>query len=191
MRSPLTLPFSWPPACPLPPAAEFTFVVRSFTVLDGIGKSLDPRFDISEISAPYARELLLESRPAMARYQERVATGLVQNNRAFKNLFTGPNQIEDVRDFTKRLENGDLKLRVRALEAERALSRVQLMQEATVQGLLASMFVNVGTVLSVSALQAGATACFGAAGLLGVMALARLLKVQGLQKKERQITGAA
>ena len=40
--------------------ATFTFVVRSFTVLDGIGKSLNPRFDISEIAAPYARGLLLE-----------------------------------------------------------------------------------------------------------------------------------
>jgi predicted unusual protein kinase regulating ubiquinone biosynthesis (AarF/ABC1/UbiB family) len=45
-------------------------VVRSFTVLDGIGKSLDPRFDISEISAPYARELLLESRPQFAKLWE-------------------------------------------------------------------------------------------------------------------------
>lgn len=43
--------------------ATFTFVVRSFTVLDGIGKSLDPRFDISEIAAPYARNLLLEGQP--------------------------------------------------------------------------------------------------------------------------------
>lgn len=39
-------------------------MVRSFTVLDGIGKSLDPRFDISEIAAPYARELLLEGSAA-------------------------------------------------------------------------------------------------------------------------------
>ena len=43
--------------------ATFTFVVRSFTVLDGIGKGLDPRFDISEIAAPYARGLLLEGNP--------------------------------------------------------------------------------------------------------------------------------
>ena len=36
-------------------------------MLDGIGKSLDPRFDISEISAPYAREFLLEATPVMER----------------------------------------------------------------------------------------------------------------------------
>eukprot|EP00889_Picochlorum_renovo_P007107 jgi/Picre1/34137/NNA_001612.t1 len=50
--------------------ATFTFVVRSFTVLDGIGKALDNRFDISEISAPYARELLLEGSPQYAKLQE-------------------------------------------------------------------------------------------------------------------------
>lgn len=43
--------------------------VRSFTVLDGIGKSLDPRFDISEIAAPYARELLLEGAPQVMRVE--------------------------------------------------------------------------------------------------------------------------
>ena len=50
--------------------ATFTFVVRSFTVLDGIGKSLDPRFDISEIAAPYARDLILEAQPQFAKLQQ-------------------------------------------------------------------------------------------------------------------------
>lgn len=50
--------------------ATFTFVVRSFTVLDGIGKGLDPRFDISEIAAPYARSLILEAKPQFAKLQQ-------------------------------------------------------------------------------------------------------------------------
>ena len=50
--------------------ATFTFVVRSFSVLDGIGKSLSPRFDITEISAPYARGLLLEGAPQKAALQK-------------------------------------------------------------------------------------------------------------------------
>ena len=37
---------------------RFTFVVRAFSVLDGIGKGLDPKFDISLIAKPYALELL-------------------------------------------------------------------------------------------------------------------------------------
>ena len=45
-------------------------MVRSFSVLDGIGKSLSPRFDITEISAPYARGLLLEGAPQKAALQK-------------------------------------------------------------------------------------------------------------------------
>ena len=45
-------------------------------------------------------------------------------NRAVVNLFRGPNLIEDVAITMRRLEEGDLKLRVRALDSERALTRV-------------------------------------------------------------------
>ena len=45
-------------------------------------------------------------------------------NRAVVNLFKGPNMIEDTHRTLQQLERGDLKLRVRALEAERALARV-------------------------------------------------------------------
>ena len=62
--------------------ATFTFVVRSFTVLDGIGKSLDPRFDISEIAAPYARDLILEAKPQFAKLQQEFNKRLEKQVRA-------------------------------------------------------------------------------------------------------------
>ena len=49
-------------------------------------------------------------------------------NRAVVNLFRGPNLIEDVAVTMRRLEEGDLKLRVRALDSERALTRVLVRQ---------------------------------------------------------------
>lgn len=171
--------------------ATFTFVVRSFTVLDGIGKSLDPRFDISEIAAPYARELLLEGNPVGSKLQKDFLKGWANQSRAVKNLFVGPNKIEDVAATMQRLERGDLKLRVRALEAERALQRVQIWQRVIGAALAASTLVNIGTVLSVSALTAGATASFAGAALFGVVLLKNYLKVVQLEKKETQITGAA
>ena len=64
--------------------ATFTFVVRSFTVLDGIGKGLDPRFDISEISAPYARGLLLEGNPQYAALLKEFKKKAGNQNRALK-----------------------------------------------------------------------------------------------------------
>ncbi len=57
-------------------------MVRSFTVLDGIGKTLDPRFDISEIAAPYARELLLEGSPQVAKLRSELGKRLAVQARA-------------------------------------------------------------------------------------------------------------
>jgi len=170
--------------------ATFTFVVRSFTVLDGIGKSLDPRFDMTEIAAPYARNLLLEARPQFARLQKDLNARLGQQNRAIKNLFVSPNRIEDVALAMERIERGDVKLRVRALDSERALTRVMLQQKVMTAAVVASMLVNVGTVLSVSAMTVAASASFIAAGFTGFGVLANFVKLKNLERKEAQITGA-
>ena len=82
--------------------AEFTFVVRSFTVLDGIGKSLSPRFDISEISAPYARELILDGKSAVSQLQDRLGKRFERQNRAVKGLFEGPLTIQDINASLRR-----------------------------------------------------------------------------------------
>eukprot|EP00878_Enallax_costatus_P019345 GHUV01020408.1.p1 GENE.GHUV01020408.1~~GHUV01020408.1.p1 ORF type:complete len:557 (+),score=208.71 GHUV01020408.1:1417-3087(+) len=169
--------------------ATFTFVVRSFTVLDGIGKSLDARFDISEIAAPYARNLLLEGQPQFAALQKDFTKRWNNQSRAVTNLFRGPNQIEDIAGTMQRLESGDLKLRVRALEAERALTRVQAWQKVVASALAASTLVNVGTVLQVSAVTTGATLSFAGAGIFGIMLLANYLTVAKLEKKELQLMG--
>lgn len=88
------------------------------------------------------------------------------------------------------MESGDLKLRVRALEAERALNRVQAWQRVVASALVASTLVNVGTVLQVSAMTTGAALSFAGAGVFGIMLLANYLTVAKLEKKERQLVGA-
>jgi hypothetical protein len=87
-------------------------------------------------------------------------------------------------------ERGDLKLRVRALEAERALNRVQAWQQVVSAAVVASALVNVGTVLSVSALATGATASFTGAAFFGLLMLKGYLKVRNLEKKEAALSGA-
>lgn len=58
---------------------------------------------------------------------------LLLQNRAVVNLFRGPNLIDDVAITLKQLERGDLKLRVRSLEAERALTRVEVLSPSPSQ----------------------------------------------------------
>eukprot|EP00798_Chlamydomonas_sp_ICE-L_P025773 gene25774-11439_t len=159
--------------------ATFTFVARSFSVLDGIGKSLDARFDISEISAPYARELLLEGQgnAQLAKIQKDLGKRANNQNRAVANLFRSPNRIEDVAVVLQKMERGDLKLRVRALEAERALSRVSIMQRVIASALAASTLVNMGTILWASALGGPSTACFVGATFFALMTAKNFFKV--------------
>lgn len=38
--------------------ATFTFVLRAFSTLEGIGKTLNPSYKFSEVAKPYATELL-------------------------------------------------------------------------------------------------------------------------------------
>jgi hypothetical protein len=157
--------------------------------LDGIGKSLDPRFDMTEIAAPYARNLLLEARPQFARLQKDLNARLGQQNRAIKNLFVSPNRIEDVALAMERIERGDVKLRVRALDSERALTRVMLQQKVMTAAVVASMLVNVGTVLSVSAMTVAASASFIAAGFTGFGVLANFVKLKNLERKDPRSRG--
>ena len=38
--------------------AAFTFVMRAFTTLEGLGKALDPGFQFVTVAQPYAQEIL-------------------------------------------------------------------------------------------------------------------------------------
>uniref|UniRef100_A0A7S0WUM2 ABC1 atypical kinase-like domain-containing protein n=1 Tax=Pyramimonas obovata TaxID=1411642 RepID=A0A7S0WUM2_9CHLO len=169
--------------------AAFTFVVRAFSVLDGIGKGLDPKFDISEISRPYARELIMDGRPKYAKLQTEVVKAATAQSRALVNLFKSPDRVEELDSTVKRLQNGDLKLRVRALEAERQLAKMAVVQAAQGQGMIAAAAANIGTVLYCAEVALAANIAFGFSGLFGLMALGSIMKAKKLEKKEKALSG--
>ena len=176
--------------------AELTFVVRAFSVLDGIGKSLNKKFDIGEISAPYARNLLIDDNPSalppqVVARQRDFERRFDRQNKAIVNLFKGPDAIEEIADIVRAIERGRLKIRVRALEAERALERVQVMQGLMLQAMVACAACNVGVVLYVSGMLLQAKGAFGVAGLFAMQAVVAQMKLGKLIKKEAQYSGAA
>ncbi|XP_019197897.1 PREDICTED: uncharacterized protein LOC109191707 [Ipomoea nil] len=171
--------------------ATFTFVVRAFSVLDGIGKGLDPRFDITEIAKPYALELLRFREAGVEVILKDFKTRWDRQNRAFYNLFRQADRVEKLAEIIQRLEQGDLKLRVRALESERAFQRVAAVQKTILSAVAAGSLINLATVLYLNAIRMPAMAAYGLCAFFGFQVLIGIVKVKKIDQRERLITGTA
>ncbi|XP_054821430.1 protein ACTIVITY OF BC1 COMPLEX KINASE 8, chloroplastic isoform X2 [Prosopis cineraria] len=171
--------------------ATFTFVVRAFSVLDGIGKGLDPRFDITEIAKPYALELLRFREAGVEVILKDFRKRWDKQSRAFYNLFRQADRVEKLADIIQRLEQGDLKLRVRALESERAFQRVATVQKTIGNGVAAGSFINLATVLYLGSIRVPAIIAYALCAFFSFQVLIGIVKVKKLDEREQLITGTS
>ncbi|KAJ8628606.1 hypothetical protein MRB53_021929 [Persea americana] len=171
--------------------ATFTFVVRAFSVLDGIGKGLDPRFDITEIAKPYAMELLRFREAGVEVIVKDFKKRWERQSRAFYNLFRQADRVEKLAEIIQQLEQGDLKLRVRALESERAFKRVAAVQKTVGNAVAAGSLINLATIFYLNSIRVPAMAAYTLCAFFGVQILFGILKVKKLDQQERLITGTA
>lgn len=171
--------------------ATFTFVVRSFSVLDGIGKGLDPRFDITEIAKPYALELLKFREAGVEVVLKDFRKRWDRQSRAFYNLFRQADRVEKLAEIIQRLEQGDLKLRVRALESERAFQRVATVQKTVGSAVAAGSLINLATILYLNSIRVPAVAAYVICAFFSFQVLIGIVKVKRFDQRERLITGTA
>ena len=129
-------PFLFPP--------KWTFVFRAFSTIDGIGKGLYPGgYDLSRISQPCLREL------ANLRDGSTTTTALLEVGRRLglrpvdiNEAVTQPRAVAALSRSMARIEQGDVKLRVRALDTERMLERLEEKQLMMGAGLGASLLLD-------------------------------------------------
>nr|KJB10242.1 hypothetical protein B456_001G191200 [Gossypium raimondii] len=143
--------------------STFTFVLRAFSTLEGIGYILDPNFSFAKIAAPYAQELL------DIRQRQRTGSQLVQEIRkqaddARSYTMSMPYRVQRIEEILKQLESGDLRLRVRVLESERAARKATILQMATMYTVLGGTLVNLGVTFSSQGSQIIANGSFVGAG---------------------------
>ncbi|KAK8916960.1 hypothetical protein KSP39_PZI023086 [Platanthera zijinensis] len=166
--------------------STFTFVLRAFSTLEGIGYTLDPEFSFVKVAAPYAQELL------DIRQKQRTGAELVneirkQANDARDSTISMPYRIQKIEEFVKQLESGDLKLRVRVLESERAARKATILQMATIYTAISGALFNVGVTLSSQGNQAVANGAFIGAGVFSVLLTRSMQRVKRLDSFEKML----
>ncbi|KAL8477983.1 hypothetical protein ACS0TY_030040 [Phlomoides rotata] len=166
--------------------STFTFVLRAFSTLEGIGYTLNPDFSFPKIAAPYAQELLdlRQQRPSGPRLVQEIRK---QADDARSSTISMPYRIQRIEDIVKQLESGDLKLRVRVLESERAARKANILQMATIYTVFGGTLVNFGVMFINQGDQLIANASFVAAGVFLTLFIRSMQRVKKLDKFENMI----
>ncbi|TBR57352.1 hypothetical protein B4U84_15160 [Westiellopsis prolifica IICB1] len=125
--------------------ATFTFVMRAFSTLEGVGKGLDPEFNFMEVAQPYAMQLMTNMNGSDGNsFLNELSRQAAQVSSTALGL---PRRLEDT---LEKLERGDVRLRVRSLETERLLRRQSNIQLAIAYALMISAFTISATILFVN-----------------------------------------
>ncbi|MEA5511087.1 AarF/ABC1/UbiB kinase family protein [Crocosphaera sp. UHCC 0190] len=150
--------------------ATFTFVMRAFSTLEGVGKGLDPDFSFMEVAQPFAMNLIADMDGNTA---NSIIDEITRQATQVSNTALGlPRRIEDT---IEKLDRGDIRLRVRSVESDRLLRRLSMMQMATNYALFISALGVCATILFVNAYVQVAIAAI-IIGLAPAWALIRLLR---------------
>lgn len=127
--------------------ATFTFVMRAFSTLEGVGKGLDPDFNFMEVAKPFATELMSNGGFSKENNSSLFNELGRQAAQVGSTAFGLPRRIEDT---LGKLEQGDVRVRVRSIETEKVLRRLSNGQLSTTYALLIGAFTLSATILVVN-----------------------------------------
>lgn len=159
--------------------ATFTFVMRAFSTLEGVGKGLDPEFNFMEVAKPYAMQIMTNGNSSPG--NDIISELGRQASQMGSTAWGLPRRLEDTLD---KLERGDIRVRVRSTETERLLRRMSGVSMGTNYTLLIGSFTLSATLLFINGYTLLAVGAMGIAIALGV-GLIRLLR--RLNRYERML----
>lgn len=150
--------------------ATFTFVMRAFSTLEGVGKGLDPEFNFMAVAQPFALQVMSENLPSSSSIIDQLGRQAAQLSTTTLGL---PRRIEDT---IEKLDRGDIRIRVRSPESDRLLRKISGMQLATNYTMLLCALILSATLLFVLHDSVVPALIVGAIALLPAWTLWRLLK---------------
>ncbi|MEG4246103.1 AarF/ABC1/UbiB kinase family protein [Microcoleus sp. MON2_D6] len=161
--------------------AEMMFIVKSVTTLDGIARTLDPDYNFLASAQPFVKSI------AVSKGRGNAIGELARQARSFityKLRQPSKSQVY-LNRLEQRIEEGELQIRVRNLESERALKRINLALKTLIFACLTGFVFLSGAVLLVGGYQTGAISAFAVSGFGGLFVLRSLLDLLVKEKLDR------
>jgi len=151
--------------------AQMMFIVKSLTTLDGIARTLDPHYNFLASAQPFVKSIAVSKGRGSA---------IGELARQARNFITyklqQPSKAEVFfKRLEQRIEDGELQIRVRNIESERALKRINLALKTLIFACLTGLMLLSGAVLLVGGYKMGAIGVFALSGFGGLFVLRSLL----------------
>jgi predicted unusual protein kinase regulating ubiquinone biosynthesis (AarF/ABC1/UbiB family) len=153
--------------------ATFTFVMRAFSTLEGVGKGLDPDFNFMAVAQPFAMKLMANGNPS-SEVGNLIGDLSRQAVQASNSALALPRRIDESLD---RLERGDIRVRVKSAETDRLLRRLSGVNVGTNYTLFTCTFVICSTLFILHGLPWFAAGTGVAAGVAGIAYLRQMMKL--------------
>ncbi|BAU65132.1 ABC-1 domain protein [Stanieria sp. NIES-3757] len=165
----------------LPP--QMTFIIKSLTTLDGIARALDPQYNLLAAAQPFLKNI------AFTQQQGNLLGTLAKQTKNFiQYKLNQPSRTElSINRLESRLELGELQVRVRSLESERALKKIQLGIKSLIYTCLAGFTLIAAAILLVGTYKQVALILFGLSGLWFLFLLKSLINLALQEKVDKMI----
>ena len=158
--------------------AQMTFIIKSLTTLDGIARALDPQYNLIAASQPFVRSIT-RSQPqgSLLKIIAKQTLDLI------KNRWQQPSKTGRIlQKLETKIEQGELKVRVRSLESERLLRLIHLALKSLIYSCVTGFSTIIG-ILLLSAIHANwAIAAFSVAAFSGIMLVRSLIALHVREK---------
>ena len=141
--------------------AQMMFILKSVTTLDGIARTLDPNYNFLSSAQPFVKSI------AISKGRGNTVGELARQARDFiRYKLQQPSKSEVLfKRLEQRIQDGELQIRVRNIESDRALKRINLALKTLIYACVTGFVLLVGTVLLVGGYRREAIAVFGVSGL--------------------------
>ncbi len=160
--------------------AQMTFILKSLTTLDGIARTLDPEYNLLAASKPFIKSLVTKEKGNLVGELAKQARNFI------KHRFQQPNATEIyIRRLESRIEQGELQLRVRSIESDRTLNRINLAIKSLIYACLTGFTLLAGTVLLLGSYVSWAIAAFTVSALWFLILLRALINLTVKEKLDK------